>query len=103
VGYEFWEHILGEEGRENIVGMNECVNVLVRNAVNREVGPGLGDANVVDQNGNMELLKRGEEGGPVFDTLAGIRTDNDYVHSSVCSLELRLDFGEFLLVPAVDY
>ena len=103
VGYELWEHIFGEEGRENIVGMNECVNVLVGNAVDREVGPGLGVANVVEQNSYMELLERREEGGPVFDTLAGIRTDNDYIQSSVCSLELGLDSCEFLSVAAVDY
>jgi hypothetical protein len=95
--------MLGEKRREDIVGMNECVNVLVGNAVDRKVGPSLGVANIVDQNGYMELLEGREEGAPFFDTLAGIRADDDDVDSSVCSLELRLDLGEFLSVTAVDY
>jgi hypothetical protein len=95
--------MLGKEGRENVVDMNECVNVVVGNAIEREVGPCAGVANIIDQNGYVELLERGEECVPVFDALAGIRTDDDYVHPSMCSLEVRLDFGEFLSVAAVYY
>lgn len=95
--------MLGEKCREDIVGINECVNVLVGNAVERKVGPSLGVANVIDQNGYMEIFEGCEEGSPIFNTLTGIRADDDHIHSGVCSLELRLDLGEFLRVTAVDY
>jgi len=101
IGNKFWEHVLRDKCREDIVSMNECVNVLVGNTVDRKVGPRV--ANVVDQNGYMELLEGREEGTPIFDTLAGIRTDSDDVHSSVCSLELGLNLGEFLSVTAMYY
>ncbi len=95
--------MLGEKCREDIIGMNDCVNVLVGNAVKGKVGPSLGVADVIDQNGYMELLEGCEEGSPIFDSLAGIRADDDDVCSGVCGLEFGLDLGEFLRVTAVDY
>lgn len=105
VGDKLWEDILGEKGGEDVVGVNECVNVLVGNAVDGKVGPGLGVANVVDQNGYMELLEGRKEGAPVVDTLARVRTYGDDLHASVgvCGLEFSLDLGEFFHVPAVEY
>ena len=95
--------MLGEKCREDIVGMNDCVNVLVGNAVKGKVGPSLGVADVVDQNGYMELFDGCEEGSPIFDSSAGICADDNHVRSGVCSLELGLDLGEFLRITAVNY
>lgn len=95
--------MLGEKCWEDIVGMNDCVNVLVGNAFQGKVGPTVGVADVIDQNGYMELFDGCEEGSPIFDSLAGICADDDDVRSGVCSLEFGLDLGEFLRVTAVNY